>query len=453
MDTEEKERFDMSGVMRDSPIPNRMWHLAWPMILANISIPLLGLVDTAVMGYMESPDYLAAVSFGAVAFSFIYWAFGFLRMSTTGFVAQMYGAKDFLSIGAYVSRSIVLLILIVAVVLVIYPVINWLAFVLLEADGGVELMASSYMDVRIISAPATLANYLIVGILVAFQNTRAVMWLLLLSNVLNIILDLLFVVVFSWGVEGVAMATVLAEYAAFLLGVGIVVALFRKQNVILTTRGIVDWQEMKLMVNANGNIMVRTLCLMAVFSFFTLQGAKYGSVVMAANAVLMNFQALMAYVLDGFAHSVEALVGDAAGSKSRRRFLSVVKSGFLFAFIFSLAFVVLYAVFAEVLVGLLTDLEVVVVAVGVYLFWLVLSPIISSWAFIFDGLFIGLKLTAEMRNAMLFSLVVFFVAWYLLLPYGNHGLWGSLMIFMVVRSLSMGYLALRLYKENNIYGR
>lgn len=417
----------------------QVWHLAAPSIIANLSVPLLGAVDTAVIGHLDQSYYLGAVAIGAVIFHFIYWGFGFLRMGTTGLTAQALGAREFGEVRAIFYRALALGTAIALVIWLVQTPVLWLATTLFEASAQIETLAGTYFHVRIWSAPAVLANYCLIGWFIGIGNTRAALLLQVWMNGLNIALDLLFVMGFGWDVAGVAAATVISEYAA--VGAGLL--LFRRATRSMDAGGerptIFDAGKIKRMMFINLDIFIRTFCLIFAFSFFTSQAAKMDDDILAANAVLIQFQHFLSFGLDGFAHAAEALVGAAIGAGSRARLRAAVVTAGIWALAVAALYTIIYAGLGSFIIGALTGIEIVRAGANEYLVWLMISPIVSVWSFLLDGIFIGATRTAEMRNAMLISLAVFLAAVFVLQPiYGNHGLWLSLMLFMVARAITLG---------------
>ena len=410
-----------------------IWRLAWPMILANVSIPLLGMVDTAVVGHLDSPDYLGAVALGGLVFSFLFWGFGFLRMATTGLTAQAQGHND----NVILQQGLLLALLIATALLLLQGPILDIAFHILDSSPNIIHHAKTYVDIRIWSAPAILMNYVILGWLIGKSKTKAALVLVLIVNISNIILDLLLVNVAGLTVDGVALASVIAEFigviAAFILlakgGISLTKIVMPISS--LTSLFNKDW------LSLNANIFIRTFCLILSFAFFTYQGAKQGDIILAANAILLHFITLMAFVLDGFANATEVITGKAVGNKDTvylKRGLWL--SGFL-SFIVALMFSAVYFLFGSTIISLLTNIDEVSIVANQYLKWLIIAPLIAVWSYLFDGLYIGATRSREMRNTMLFAtLCCYFPAWYLLQGFANHGLWLSLVIFLAARGLA-----------------
>ena len=415
-----------------------VWRLAGPMILSNLTIPVLGMVDTAVVGHLSEPFYLGAVAIGALIFSFIFWAFGFLRMGTTGQVAQAHGRTDHDETRSALARALSLALILAVVLIALQWPIQWVAMRVIEASAEVESYAAEYFFIRIWSAPASLINYVVIGWFLGMQNARGPLYLLLVINISNILLDFLFVWGFGMDVDGVALASVIAEYLGVGVGLWLIARELKKYPGHWLKAQIFHGDRLRQMLVLNHNIFIRTLCLIFSFAFFTAQGAKFGDVVLAANAVLMNFQTFMAYGLDGFAHAAEALVGKAIGKRDERQFKRAIHTAAIWSFGVAIAFVLIYGLFGIWLINLLTDIEAVRMKAYLFLGWLVISPVLSVWSYLFDGVFIGATRSVEMRNTMLFSTVFCFLpAWYLLQPFENHGLWAALMIFMVARGIAM----------------
>lgn len=423
----------------DSGWYRRVWALAWPIMLSNVSVPLVGIVDTAVVGHLPDPTFIGAVALGAVIFSFLYWGFGFLRMGTTGLVAQDYGAQDWDELRATLARALLLATALGLLILIVRNPAGEFAFWALEGTPKVERFAEQYYAIRVFGAPAALINYVILGFVIGIQNTRAALALMLLLNVTNALLDLLFVMGFGWGVEGVAAASLISEYCAAAFGLFLVRRALSRIGGRWHSYRLFDRSRMKTLMSVNLNIFLRTLCLVYAFFYFTSTGARLGDIVLAANAVLMHFQMFMAYSLDGFAYAVEALAGSAYGARDRRAFSSAVRASTACAAAVALIYCAAYAIFGNAIVASITGIAEVRASAAEYLPWLIVTPLVSIWSFQLDGIFIGTTRTVAMRNAMILSLAVFLAAVWLLLPlWGNHGLWAAFILFMAVRAVTLG---------------
>jgi MATE family multidrug resistance protein len=426
----------------------RVWKLAGPIILSNISTPLLGAVDTAVVGHLPDPAYIGGVAVGAIIFSFLYWGFGFLRMGTTGFTAQAHGAGDRDELRGTLVRALVLGAVLGLALIAAQRPIGMIAFQALEASQKVEGLASDYFDIRIWSAPASLVNYAILGWLLGSQRATAALLLQVALNGLNIVLDLVFVVGLDWGVEGVAWATLIAEVCAAGLGALIVARALTKEGGRWNWPLICRQARWIALMRVNLDIFLRTLCLILAFALFTATGAKLGDVVLAANAVLLQLMNFIAYGLDGFAHAVEILAGGAVGARNRETFRQVVRTSTIWAAISALIMSLALLAGGPLIIDLFTDIPSVRTAARSYLPWLVVAPLVSVWSFQLDGIFIGATWTPQMRNAMALSLAVFLAANWLLTPaYGNHGLWLALTLFMAARAATLGVYFPRLARS------
>ena len=416
-----------------------VWRLSVPIMLSNLSVPLLGAVDTAVVGHLPEPHHLGAVALGSMVFNFIYWGFGFLRMGTAGLTAQAHGAGHPDEVRAAVARGLMIAGAIALVTVAAQGLIVFAVFDLVEASADVEASARVYVLTRIWGAPAALSIYVILGWFLGLQNTRATLYVQLWMNGLNIVLDLAFVVGLGWGVFGVALATVIAEFA------GLALALWLMRDALRRIAGRLDWDRVwsrgriRLTLGLNVDIFVRTVCLVFGFAYFTAEGARLGDVLLAANAVLMNFQLLMAHALDGFANAAQAMVGRAVGAADRAELRAAIRVSSFWAVVTAAIFVLVYAVAGAGIVALLTGIEEVRIAAGEYLPWAAAMPALSVAAFQFDGIFLGATLGRQMRNMMIVSVAVYLVLCAVLIPlWGNHGLWFALAAFMALRGLTLG---------------
>lgn len=417
-----------------------VWMLAWPIILSNLSVPLLGAVDTAVVGHLPSPHYLGAVAIGAMIFSFIYWGFGFLRMGTTGFVAQAHGRKDVDEIRSVVARAFLLAAVLSRLVLLLQSVVTGLAFKLIDASALVENGAAAYFDIRIWSGPAALANYCLLGFFIGMRNTRAALGLQLWMNGVNIVLDLLFVLQFGMEIEGVALATVIAEYSALFVGLYLMRRQLAKIGGEWSKSAILNLEKMKALLAVNLDIFIRSILLIIAFSYFTAQAAKMGDVTLAAFAVLINFLHFMAFGLDGFAHAAEGLIGNSIGAKDRGKLrIDVVICSFWAANV-ALIYILVYAIFGTDIIALLTNVADVKIRAAEFLPWLIVAPIIAVWSYMMDGIFVGAMQTKAMRNGMVLSFAVYLFACHFLIGlWGAHGLWLALMMFLALRGITLAW--------------
>ena len=412
--------------------------LAIPMILTNISTPLLGLVDTAVLGHLDSEQYLAAVALGGLIFSFVFWGFGFLRMGTTGQTAQAFGENNQQQIFSILIRSIILALLISTTLILAAPLIADMSFKLLESSVLVEQSASEYFHIRIWSAPATLCQYVLMGWFLGRQNVRYPLLVMLITNLSNIFLDVYFVYHLKMQVEGVAMATVIAEYLGLIVGLVVTVKTIKRWKGRLNWQKIINLAQFKKLFVINSHLFVRTWCLIFAFAFFTTQAAKMGPVILAANAVLLNFQTFMSYALDGFAHAVEALVGNAIGAGNRLMLKQAVLTAVFWSLIVAVIFTLIYYYYGVQIINLLTNIGAVKSVAYDYLPFLIIMPSVSFVCYLMDGVFIGAMRTKAMRNTIIFSLLMVYIpVWYMTQGMGNKGLWLAMLTFMFARSISM----------------
>ena len=415
----------------------RVLAVALPIVLSNVTIPLLGLVDTGVIGQLGRAAPIGAVGIGAIVLTSVYWIFGFLRMGTTGLAAQARGAGDTNEARALLMRGLLVgggagIIMIVG-----QAGIFWAAFRLAPASAEVEALARGYLGIRIWGAPAMISIYAITGWLIAMERARGVLVLQVVMNGLNIRRDIAFVLGFSWGVEGVAAATLIAEWAGLALGLWLCRDAFAGGALVAWAQ-VLDPARLRRMAVVNGDILVRSVLLQASFTSFIFIGAGLGDVTLAANQILAQFLSVTAYALDGFAFAAEALVGNAVGQRRRAvvRRAAVLSSqwGAGFALALSAGFL-LVGPFA---IDVMTTAPAVQSAARDYLPWMVAAPVLGVGAFMLDGIFIGATRTHEMRNAMLLSTGIYALALLLLVPaFGNHGLWAGLMVLYLARTATL----------------
>lgn len=426
----------------------QIWQLALPMIIANITTPLLGLVDTAMMGHLASPLYLGAVAIGGMIFDFVFWGFGFLRMGTTGLTAQAFGQDNRSEIKAILWRALLISALISLLILIVQKPLAIVSFYLIQSSSEVEKLGLQYFNIRIWSAPATLGLYAISGWLLGLQNVRAPLAIVIVTNLSNIALDVLFVVEFQWAIQGVALASVCAEYLGLLLAFMLLIANRRYSIKWPTWLEILQLDKLKAMLYINHNLFIRTLCLIFAFAFFTTQSARLGELILAANSVLLHFQMFLAYALDGLANAAEVLTGRAIGKKDKRMLKQALLTIALWSSLLAIVFSTVYSIFGAQVIHLLTSLESVRLKAIEFLPWLVLLPLISFLSFLFDGIFVGATLSKQMRDTMVFSVFFCYLpAYYLSLSMKNHGLWLAFSFFMVSRSLSMALVFIKKYKK------
>ena len=416
----------------------RLLALALPMILANITTPLLGLVDTAVLGHMALPAMLAGASVGALILTQIYWVCGFLRMSSTGLSAQAKGSDNAQYESAKVLwQTVAIALLLGAAIVALQAPILKVGLSLTSPNAEVATYLQQYFTTRVWGAPAAMLNLALVGWLVGQQKTRTVMTIQIIGNLLNALLDVIFVFYLGYSVAGVALASVIAEYTMAICsllaalkiagGVGINSAWFNRA-------------ARKVLMKLNGDMLIRNLALQACLAFLTIQGARYGETSAAVNAILMQFFVLIALGLDGIAYGVEALVGEAQGAQDAQEIKRRTYQGLLWSSLFAVAYSLVFYAFGADIITLLTDHQVIKDSALPYLPLMILLPLVGHWCFLYDGVFVGLTRASAMRNTMLFSAIgVFFPVWYLTQSNGNPSLWYALLAFLLARGISLGF--------------
>ena len=440
--------FLVTGIQSTQPLTHRaVLAIAVPVMISNISTPLIGVVDTGVVGQIPDPAYIGAVAVGALVFTFVFWAFGFLRMGTTGLTAQALGAEDTDELRAILGRALLIAgIAGTGLILLQWP-IREIAFGLLDGSDRVERFARDYFDIRIWAAPVTLANYALLGWFIGLGRTGIGLALQLVLNLTNMALDALFVLGFGWGVGGVAIGTLLAETVAATVGIALAIRYLGRAGGRWRWDRILIRQRLRHMLRVNGDIMVRSLALIFVFVWFMARGAEQGDVILAANAILMHFVSVSAYFLDGLAFAAEALVGRAVGAAHRAGLEASARMTTLWSAGVAIFAALVLISFGTVLIDVLTVDAASREAARTYLPWAAGAPLLGVWAFQLDGIFIGATRTTDMRNAGLVSLGIFLAAWWFLTPYGNHGLWGALYVHYAARVGTLGYCYPRLVRS------
>ncbi len=414
--------------------------LATPIILANMAAPLLGLVDTAVIGHTGDASNLGAIALGSLVFNFVYWAFGFLRMGTTGFTAQAAGAGDYIEVRAAFGRALLLgsgigLLLIIAQ----YPIIHG-ALWLLNGSENVEAQVKIYWDIRIWAAPATLASYAIMGSLIGLGKTRQLLWLQLLLNVINLLLDVLFVVGFDWGVRGIALGTLIAEWSCALVGLILVLKhLHQKNEKFWQWERLLNRIAIRNTLSTNADIMWRTLFLLTGFAFFANQGAGFGDTTLAANHILLQFISFSAFFLDGFAFALESLVGKAKGARNRAFFNKVIAISTQISAVTAVLLMLIILLGGATGIAAITSITNIQEEAKNFLPYAAIYVLVSFVAFQLDGIFIGATHSRAMRNASFYALIVFLASSALLIPLSNnHGLWIAFVIYVIARAVALG---------------
>ncbi len=411
--------------------------LAVPNIISNITIPLIGLVDLALMGHLGSEVHIGAITLGTMIFNFIYWGFGFLRMSTGGFVAQSVGAKDESECLHILLRAFLLSSVISLFIIALQLPIEWISFQLINGSAEVEQLATSYFRIRIWAAPATLGLYVLNGWFLGMQRSSLVMISSILANVFNLAFSFFFVYVLKMNSEGVALGTVVAQYVGLIVSLlllrynyGHLFSLFNRQLILKT-------DFLKRFFRVNSDIFVRTFCIIIVFTLFTSKSAGINDHILAVNAILMQFLMFFSFFIDGFAFAGEALSGKYMGMNSKNKLIKLSQHLFTWALVLGVCFSSLYFFAGEFIITLLTDKTDILNTARSYMPWVIVIPIISFASFVWDGIFIGLTASKEMRNSMLAAtLLLFLPVFFLLQPYwGNHAIWLAMLFFMFGRAL------------------
>lgn len=414
-----------------------LWRLALPMILSNITVPLLGLVDTAVIGHLDSPIFLGGVAVGTTLTSFVFMLLLFLRMSTTGLTAQAYGASDKPALARALVQPLLMALVAGIILVLLREPITHVAMQIVGGDPAVQQQAALFMHIRWLSAPAMLANLVILGWLLGVQYARAPVILLVVGNLVNILLDLWLVLGLGYGVAGAATATAVAEYLTFLVGLGMVWHVAR-------LRGL-HWQWFKAgwrgdisrLLRLNRDILLRSLLLQLCFASLTILAARLGPEIVATNAILLMFITFTAYALDGFAYAVEAYSGEACGARDSRQLMAVWQASCRQAGLVALVFAVIYAIAGNAIITMLTSLASLRELAGHYLIWQVIMPLAGVWCYLLDGMFIGATRGREMRNSMAVAAAGYGLTLCTLPWLGNHGLWLAMTIFLLLRGASL----------------
>ena len=415
-------------------------HIALPSIVSNITVPLLGLIDVSIVGHLGAASYIGAIAVGGMLFNMIYWLFGFLRMGTGGLTAQAYGRHDLQEVTRILLRSLSISLLLALVLLLLqYPIRN-IAFMCMDTSEEVRQLATLYFHICIWGAPATLGLYGFTGWYIGMQNSRFPMFIAITQNIVNIAASLFFVFVLKMKVEGVALGTLVAQYAGLGMACLLWLAYYRPLRKYLRQKALFDRTEMKRFFQVNRDIFFRTLCLIAVTVFFTSTGAAYGDVVLAVNALLMQLFTLFSYFMDGFAYAGEALTGKYIGAKDNQSLRLTIRHLFKWGIALSLLFTLLYGAGGKSFLGLLTNDTSVISASEEYIYWVLAIPLAGFSAFLLDGICIGATATHLMLRSMLVASASFFLLYYGLHDtLGNHALWMAFIVYLALRGIVQAF--------------
>ena len=420
--------------------------LAIPNIISNITIPLLGLVDMILMGHLDSAIYIGAIALGGTIFSVLYSFFSFLRAGTTGFTAQSLGNNDNTETIYSLYRSVCIGIPIIILILSLQIPIAKISSLLLDGSNEVKELAITYFYVRIWAAPANILLYCLNGWFVGMQNTKIPMFIAILINVMNIIFSFILVIIFEQNVKGVALGTVIAQYSGLTLAVILLLKNYSSYFVKIDSKILFDIEKMKRFFKVNRDLMIRSFLLIISIAFFTNQSAKLGNNILAINMILLQSFYIFSYFTDGFAYAGEALVGKFVGSKDKENLQKVIRLLLIWGFSISIPFSILYALFPTEFVKIISDNTEILTEIKPYYIYMIIIPLITFAAFIWDGIYIGATASKAIRNTMIISSIFIFIpSWYILMPrFGNHGLWVAFLFFMIARGTAMSLM----YKKN-----
>lgn len=430
--------------MPDS-VNKKILNLAVPNVISNLSVPLLGVVDTALVGHLDEVYYLGALAVGGMIFNFLFWGFGFLRMGTTGLTAQEYGSRNRQGIMMMLARVQLVALVIGILILLLKEPIAALSFWVIESGPEVELYTLVYYDIRIYTAPAVLALYGLNGWFLGMQNAKYPMIVTIVLNLLNIVLNVWFIYGLDMHVDGVAYGTLISTYLALALAVGLFLFRYRRYFTHFVKDELMNAAEIRQFFSVNRDIFIRTLCLIFTFSFFTAKSAEQGDLILAANTILLQLWMVASYGIDGFAYAAESMVGRFKGAGDKPLLKKAVYYNLAWGLSIGVVGSVVYGLFDEQILNIFTDKQDVIDLALSVVFWTVLAPFVSSICYILDGVFIGATATVPMRNTMLISTFLFFLPVYYIgtMLFGVHGLWLAMVLFMAVRG---GALALYLPK-------
>ncbi len=415
---------------------HQILQIALPSIVSNITVPLLGMIDVAIVGHMGSPVYIGAVAVGSMIFNLVYWLFGFLRMGSSGLTSQALGRRDLTEVTRILVRSVAIALVIALLLLALQIPMKWLMFWLIGPTADVAPFATAYFYIVIWGAPAVMGLYSLLGWYIGMQNTRIPMFISIMQNIVNILASLTLVYGFGMKIEGVAMGTVIAQYAGFIVALLFLFRYYGRFHRYLKLRGTFVREAMGRFFNVNRDIFLRTLCLVAVNLYFTSAGARNGAVILSVNTVMMQLYLFYSYFMDGFAYAGEAMCGRYYGGGSWEAFHDTIRHLFRWAAGVTALFTLLYIFAGQWIVSLLTDEPQVLAAAQVYLWWIWLVPVASTLAFILDGVFIGITATRGMLVSSFLSTMAFFLVYLLCRDFwANHSLWLAMIVYLAMRGI------------------
>jgi len=417
----------------------RVLKLAFPNIISNLTVPLVGMVDVALMGRQDNPAYLGAIALGATVFTFIYSGLGFLRMGTSGFTAQSRGSRAINQSYIILARALIIAGILGLLLILTQNAISWLAFNFIDSSQQLKSFAMDYFRIRIYAAPATLGLYAIMGWYIGMQDAKTPMWISIVINLINIVFSAFFVLNLGMAVKGVAIGTVIGQYTGLIIGLFLLLKHSKRIRKYWKWKVIFVWSEIGQFMSVNRDILIRSLLLTGSFYYFNAASAKLGDDILAVNSVLLQFLWIFSYFIDGFAFAAEALTGKYIGAKSLNGLNKAVKTLFIWGIGLSLTVSLIYLAFNQNIVRLLTDQQNIIELSQNYTIWIIILPIVSFSAFIWDGIYIGATQGKTMRNAMMFSAILIFLPLLFILRhyFDNHGMWIALIIFMLSRGISL----------------
>lgn len=417
--------------------------LAIPNILANLSVPLLSVIDVSLMAHLNSENYILAIGFGVMIFNFMYWGFGFLRMGITGLTAQEVGKGNIEETYRLLFRGLIIAFIGAILLFIFRDLLLQLSLYFIETNPTVNQEVSTYFNIRIYAAPATLGLYAFIGWFLGKQNAAIPMIITITINLINAFLSYYLVTNLQMGTNGVALGTVIAQYTGLLMAIIFFFIYYRKQLTQKAFQFVLEAKALKRFMLVNSDIIIRTLCLIFTLSFFKVMSAKEGELVGAANILLLELTAIAVYGIDGFAFAVEAISGKYFGAKDKLNLKKAIRYCFYWGLGFGSIYAIVYSFFGETILGIITSQKEVINIANRYMIWLIIFPVLSASAFIWDGVYIGVTASKSMRNTMLLStFIVFLPAFYILQHYfGNHGIWASLILFVLARGVSQSVLA------------
>lgn len=418
------------------PRDRQILHIALPSIVSNITVPLLGLIDVAIVGHLGATAYIGAIAVGGMLFNIIYWIFGFLRMGTSGMTSQAYGKRDLPEVVRLLLRSVGIGLVVALCLIILQVPIRQAAFLVIHPTNEVKELATLYFYICIWGAPAMLGLYGLSGWYIGMQNSRVPMYIAITQNIVNIAASLSLVYLCNMKVEGVALGTLIAQYAGFIMGLVLWMRHYGKLRKYIVWKGLLQKAAMVRFFQVNRDIFLRTLCLVAVTLFFTSAGASQGEVILAVNTLLMQLFTLFSYVMDGFAYAGEALSGRYIGAQNREAFKDTVRRLFVWGGVMAVLFTLVYALGGNAFLGLLTDDKEVITAADTYFYWALAIPVAGIAAFIWDGIFIGATATRGMLLSMAVAAISFFALYYGFRPIlANHALWLAFLTYLFMRGM------------------